>query len=205
MLFGNTKPRNPWDPAPMGAMPPSGPPPLPWPPAAAPVPAPEAYKGPGTLRTVAGSIGDALMALGHLQPTFAANMQAQRQHAQDLADEQRKASMQMDTWTKQQEYKAAHPDPVEPDVFTRTLSAAGIDPNSPEGKALYKQRATTMALPFVPDGLGGGHYAQPAPAGPQVGAIVNGHRFKGGNPNDPSAWEAVGGPTQPASGNFRHP
>lgn len=33
------------------------------------------------------------------------------------------------------------------DVFTRTLIAAGIDPNSEQGRALYAQRANTMASP----------------------------------------------------------
>lgn len=31
--------------------------------------------------------------------------------------------------------------------------------------------------------------------GPTVGQVVDGYRFKGGNPNDRSAWEAVAGPS----------
>jgi hypothetical protein len=39
--------------------------------------------------------------------------------------------------------------------------------------------------------------------GPQVGAVEDGYRFKGGNPADPNAWEPVnGGPTPQASGGF---
>jgi hypothetical protein len=42
------------------------------------------------------------------------------------------------------------------------------------------------------------------PSGPQPGAVVNGFRFRGGNPNDRNSWEpeGQGGPTQPASGGF---
>lgn len=38
--------------------------------------------------------------------------------------------------------------------------------------------------------------------GPQPGAIEDGYRFKGGNPADPNAWEAVGGPQVAPAGNF---
>lgn len=55
---------------------------------------------------------------------------------------------------------------------------------------------------IYPHGFGGG---QPAPqqSGPQPGQIVNGYRFKGGNPNDQNAWEPVnGGPSPQGSGGF---
>jgi hypothetical protein len=38
----------------------------------------------------------------------------------------------------------------EPDEFTRTLIAAGIDPHGPEGIAAYKSRATNMYDPVLP-------------------------------------------------------
>jgi hypothetical protein len=85
--------------------------------------------------------------------------------------------------------------------FVRTLKMAGIDPASPEGQALARQRANTMAMP-APQMIGSpetgyrwvtppapGAPAPSAPGGPQPGAVVNGYKFKGGNPNDPSAWE----------------
>lgn len=54
-----------------------------------------------------------------------------------------------------------------------------------------------------------GPMAQPSPSagpsgtGPQPGAVVDGYRFKGGDPNSPDSWEQAGGPTQAASGGFR--
>ena len=33
----------------------------------------------------------------------------------------------------------------------------------------------------------------PQGGGPQPGQVVNGYRFKGGNPNDQNSWEPVGG------------
>jgi hypothetical protein len=56
---------------------------------------------------------------------------------------------------------------------------------------------TTGAKSLIPRTVGG------AAAPPTPGTVKNGYRFKGGNPADPASWEAVGGPTPPASGTFR--
>src|SRR3546814_15721238 len=57
---------------------------------------------------------------------------------------------------------------------------------------------TEVAEPVVDDGflgLGGGTSYQPrqaapvAPAGPAPGTVVDGFRFRGGHPHDPTAWE----------------
>lgn len=102
--------------------------------------------------------------------------------------------------------------------FTRTMKAAGIDPNSERGRALYAQRAATMASP-APQMIGSPETgyrwvqppaqgmpqqaAQPPQGGPQIGAVVNGYRFKGGNPNDQNSWEPVsGGGASNGAGNF---
>lgn len=108
--------------------------------------------------------------------------------------------------------------------FTRTLRAAGIDPGSPEAQQLYRQRATTMASP-APQMIGtpetGYRWVQPpaqgapvqqAPQQPQQpsanlqpGAVVNGYRFKGGNPQDRNNWEPVsGGAGSNVGGGFRN-
>lgn len=57
-----------------------------------------------------------------------------------------------------------NPKPAAPTEFERALAGAGIDPRGPEGVGLYRQRASTMALPspqFVPDGMGGGQWVVP--------------------------------------------
>lgn len=101
--------------------------------------------------------------------------------------------------------------PPEDPTFVRELRAAGIDPASPEGVALLNNRYAP-APRIVTDpatgqmfvmGGGGGPGGAPQSSGPQPGQVVNGYRFKGGNPNDRNAWEPVqGGASQPGSQTF---
>jgi hypothetical protein len=109
--------------------------------------------------------------------------------------------------------------PPEDDQFTRSMRAAGIDPASPQGQALYQQRVSTMASPapnFLGDGLGGGRWVQPpsmplpgAPSaqaqsnGPQPGTVEDGYQFQGGNPADPRSWKPMGGGAGNGVGTFR--
>jgi len=46
--------------------------------------------------------------------------------------------------------------------------------------------------------------SSPAAGGPAPGTVLNGYRFRGGNPNDRTNWEPVGngGPTRAGSGTF---
>lgn len=85
----------------------------------------------------------------------------QLQRAQDFAD-----------WERKQQYEAAHPTAAKDDAFTSTLRNAGIDPTSPQARALYMQRAQTLASPapnFVSDGAGGGRWVQPPAPGMGMG------------------------------------
>lgn len=83
-------------------------------------------------------------------------------------------------------------------TFVRELEALGIDPGSEEARELYYGRNSPAGYLLKPRGR-----SQGAPSGgPQPGQVVNGYRFKGGNPNDQNAWEAVGGPTVRPSGTF---
>lgn len=65
----------------------------------------------------------------------------------------------------------------------------------PEGGYLENVNQRSRATPLQTG-------PQQAP-GPVPGTVVDGYRFKGGNPNDPNAWEQAGGPTRGASGSFR--
>lgn len=80
--------------------------------------------------------------------------------------------------------------PRAPSEFERTLQSANIDPNSPEGQALYRQRANTMALP-APQMVGsperGYQWVQPpAPGMPTQGLAQQ----TGGTP-PPEAVQAL--------------
>lgn len=74
----------------------------------------------------------------------------------------------------------------------------GFRPGTPEFNAAVRDIWTAgEAKPYVSGGetrlytpkIGGAGQVQ---GGPQVGAVEDGYRFKGGNPADPSAWEPVG-------------
>lgn len=113
---------------------------------------------------------------------------------------------------REQEYRQAHPNPQEPDEFTRTLVAGGYDPNSPEAVAMYRTRAQNLANPPVAvdvqnaDGSTERRFiTRPSPAAPppppQPGEVRAGHRFRGGNPADPASWEPLtGGGAGPSGG-----
>ncbi|WP_426256053.1 hypothetical protein [Sphingomonas sp. DC2300-3] len=132
-------------------------------------------------------------------------------------EDARRRQQERDEWIWREDYKRAHPD----DQFTQYMQAAGIDPRSQQGQALYRQRAESMAAPplmavdgydaqgnqtktFYPrTAFGGGMGGQPAPAGPAVGTIRNGYRFNGGNPNDRNSWVPVGGASPSGGATFR--
>jgi hypothetical protein len=87
------------------------------------------------------------------------------------------------------------------DTFTRSLRAAGIDPASPQGQELYRQRVSTMAQPapnFIGDGLGGGRWVQP-PAMPLPGGAPAPTQFNvGGEMLTPPRLGQM--PTEPPAG-----
>lgn len=58
----------------------------------------------------------------------------------------------------------AMPKQPKDDVFTAMMRHGGIDPESDEGKALYKQRAATMANPPMYTGWDNQRYGSTAPA-----------------------------------------
>jgi len=152
-------------------------------PLAQPMPAPavEAYKRPSTGRMIAGSIGDALQNWSGGRGTFLPGLQAQQEAQRQAAQYQQQRADEYTDWERKQQYEAAHPTAAKDDAFTSTLRNAGIDPTSPQARALYMQRAQTLASPapnFVSDGAGGGRWVQPpapgmgaAPAAP-VGKLT---------------------------------
>jgi hypothetical protein len=131
-------------------------------------------------------------------------------------EDARRRQQEREEWAWREDYKRSHPD----DQFTQYMQAAGIDPRSPQGQALYRQRAESMATPpmmavdgfdaqgnptktFMPRAGIGGMGSQGAPSGPAPGTIRNGYRFNGGNPNDRNSWVPVGGASPAGGATFR--
>ena len=103
-----------------------------------------------------GVLADTLAGAAGREGPYMASMMAQQkqQEAAQAAAAQRQASMQ--DWQSKFQYLQDHK-VQEPDNFTRTLQAAGIDPASPQGVAMFKKRAEMLTNPMqlMSDGYGG--------------------------------------------------
>lgn len=168
----------------------------------------EGFSGRDAIAGILAVIGDALAQRGGGQGGAVEGLMGQRQGAmkmaQDQAEEQARYQDSVNALTAagynpQQAAAMARgllkPSDVKPErMMTKSgdIVAFGTDGSS-----------TTAYRETAPDLLavqGAGVYAmdrhtgQPfggAGTGPAVGTIEDGHRFKGGNPSDPSSWEPV--------------
>lgn len=72
------------------------------------------------------------------------NRMAMQQHER-MAAQQREQGWE--DWRRQYDYQVANPKPTQnkPDAFTQTLINAGIDPQSEQGRAMYRDRAASMS------------------------------------------------------------
>ena len=158
--------------------------------------------------SILGLIGDSLQILGGGQATYVPQMQEQRQRAELMRQKQMMESQDRETgwqdWVRKQEYERANPAPANNDTAN---DLALWEKWTPDQRRMYREMhpiVQTMSdgtqRLFDPTQSG-----QTARSGPAIGAIEDGHRFKGGNPSDPNAWEKIGGQMQPASGNFPAP
>lgn len=138
-----------------------------------------------------GQFGQALVAGGG-GPLGNAMAYMMQQHAeqQKLA----RTPSKFDEWRQQYDYELGHPKAREQadDAFDRALKGAGIDPAGEQGRALYGQRAATLA----------------SPAPQMIGSAEDGYRFVtppaptlgGGAPQGvlgadlPPGWKVQGGP-----------
>lgn len=153
---------------------------------------PGAFGKGGDAWKIMGIIGDALQTAGGGQATYAPYMQQLQERISE--EEKFRQRLQAQAQQKQQEREAALRDRKEildyqrenpmPDSFARALQGAGINPESPEGQALYRQRAEMLTNPvqLVPDGMGGYQAVRPNESG---GGLPQGY--------DPSEWELVPG------------
>jgi len=93
------------------------------------------------------AIGDGLRGwaggpTGAVEGLMASRM-APEQQAMAMAAEQRKRAADLADFRAKEQIKAEFA-PAEKDAFDRALAGAGIDASSPEGMALYRQRAESM-------------------------------------------------------------
>lgn len=91
-------------------------------------------------------------------------------------------------------------------AFVRNRLAAAdrrTIPLQPGGSVAEYDPATGQARIVIAPNNGQMATGSAVGGGPQVGAVVGGYRFKGGNPNDRNNWEQAGGGSGNATGNFR--
>lgn len=144
----------------------------------------------GAGRGIAGTIGDYLLQTSGMQPVFAPAMHQRRQQQMALEAEKRAMANQREMMRYGMDLKQqyARPDAPKPGSFEWWN-----DPNtSDEERRRYEQ--FNPLLKFTPwagteriSRLGG----QQSLGGPQVGAVEDGYRFKGGDPANPDNWEAM--------------
>ena len=131
------------------------------------------YKKPSTAQLIIGTLGDTLSQWGGGKGTFLPGLAEQRKAALESQQYQMQRADKFTDWKAQQDYERANPKAPADDVFMRTLQGAGIDPASPQGVALFRQRAESLANPaqYVSNGPGmGGQFVRPnaAVAPPQA-------------------------------------
>lgn len=145
-----------------------------------------------------GQFGQALIAAGG-DPGDAMQLMMQQNAARgkqgaDFAD-----------WQRKYEYERANPKERADDVFTRTLTSAGIDPASEQGRNLFRQRAATMASPapqMIGDAEHGYNWVTP-PSQVLPGAIGTPPQSLGAEL--PPGWKIEGGGAGNGAGGFRVP
>ena len=135
-------------------------------------PAPTHFFGQGGAgRSIAGAIGDALLQMGHMDPIYGPAMK--EQNALERGDQIYNRHRQDENTDWQTRHTIEQADKA-PDEFSRYMTAAGIDPSSPQGQALYAQRVDSLANPphFGVDPSTGafGMFRAPPISGPSTGA-----------------------------------
>lgn len=153
-----------------------------------------------------GVVGDSLSILGGGQAQYVPNFfnqQAQQRDAQAKSAAMLEGrAYDQGEWTRRQEYERANAKPVNNDTVNdlnwyKTLSD--------DDRKLYHQIKPTISyrgdgtpVAINPYDLQQGGQRQ----GPQVGQVEDGHRFKGGDPANPTSWEKIGGSAPQAQGGF---
>lgn len=122
----------------------------------------------GVGRYMAGAIGDALLQNAGMQPIHAPAVQQAQQMAAALRQQSLKREQDWQDWVQRETWKRANPMPSEDDQLTQYMRGAGIDPNSEQGRALYRQAAENKANPPLWRQGADGQFYRVETAPPQV-------------------------------------
>lgn len=119
-------------------------------------------------------------------------------------------SPEFQPWVDQQLFLFDALDTKEGQEILSTAGKQAYDEGLRPGDGKFEQRVTEIwqqngAIPYVGPGGETRLYVpgRTQQVGPEPGSLVGGFKFRGGNPNDPNAWEPVqGGPAAPAGAGF---
>lgn len=149
--------------------------------------------GTGIGALIVGSIGDALLQHSGGQPVYAQNMMQRREMAMrsQMAAAERQAKWE--DWKRQFDYEAAHPKPMNNDTVNDYQFIA-----QQLGEDAAKQYLRNLGDPMVNIPLSDGRFYSGPRSG--MGAAMGGMQ---GPARPVGKLTPIGGPSQPAAGNFR--
>lgn len=122
--------------------------------------------------------------------------QRDRQKFEEAQYEKRRSDDFQDQM-RMEEYKRNNPSP------TALQKDFGYFQSLDEDQRNDLGRLYDMKTPKLVQDASGRHVSVRRSSGPQVGSIVDGYRFKGGDPNSQASWEKAGGGAGNSAGNFQ--
>lgn len=100
------------------------------------------FRGKDALALALGAIGDAFTGRSLAAQNLFGSIAARREAEQAARLAQQKRITDFEDFQRKRQFELANP---VPDAFDKALRGAGIDPASPEGQALFRDRAASLA------------------------------------------------------------